>query len=74
MPGAEPPPSLGPELQAIVGLLESARAIIPPELQQQFAQVLRELLLAIRALIDWYLDRIDRRPRERADVQDIPID
>jgi hypothetical protein len=74
VPGAEPPPTLGYELQAIVALLESAKSLIPPELQQQFAQVLRELLLAIRALIDWYLDRIDRRPRERADVQDIPID
>ncbi len=74
VPGAEPPPALGAELQAIVALLESAKALIPPELQQQFAQVVRELLLAMRALIDWYLDRIDRRPRERADVQDIPID
>jgi hypothetical protein len=74
VPGAGPPPTLGNELQAIVALLESARALIPPELQQQFAQVLRELLLAIRALIDWYLDRIDRRPRGRAEVEDIPID
>lgn len=74
VPGAGPPPTLGNELQGIVALLESARSLIPPELQQQFAQVLRELLLAIRALIDWYLDRIDRRPRGKAEVEDIPID
>jgi len=74
VPGAEPPPTLGNELQAIAALLESAKSLIPPELQQQFAQVLRELLLAIRALIDWYLDRIDRRPRSKAEVEDIPID
>ena len=37
------------------------------------AAALKEVLLAIRALIDWYLERIERRRAEPADVEDIPI-
>ena len=51
------------ELQAVVGLLASLRDAIPPELSQQLAEAVRELLLAVRALIDWYIDRIERLPR-----------
>ena len=54
------------------------RGAIPAELSAQLAEALRELLLAIRALIDWYLDRLEREPRSPVDgsdrVQDIPID
>ena len=63
-----------PELQAIVGLLESVRGSIPAELSQQLAEAVRELLLAIRALIDWYLDRIERPPSKPVQVEDIPLD
>jgi hypothetical protein len=31
------------------------------------------VLLTLRALIDWYLERLDRGDR-RPEVQDIPID
>jgi hypothetical protein len=34
---------------------------------------LREVLLALRALIDWYLERTERRRADPADVEDIPI-
>jgi hypothetical protein len=34
---------------------------------------LREALLTLRSLIDWYLERIDRAPRDPK-VEDIPID
>ena len=34
---------------------------------------LRELLLALRALIDWYLERLERRREQSVEVQDIPI-
>ena len=63
-----------PELQAIVALLESARGSIPAELSQQLAEAVRELLMAIRALIDWYLDRLERPPTKPVEVQDIPIE
>jgi hypothetical protein len=35
--------------------------------------VVREFLLTLRSLIDWYLERLDRAPREPR-VEDIPID
>lgn len=57
-------------------LLEALRAVrdrIPPDLQRRLGEALRELLLALRALIDWYLERTERRRREPAEVQDIPI-
>ena len=36
-------------------------------------RVLREALLTLRALIDWYLERLDR-PRREPEVENIPID
>ncbi len=61
------------ELQVVVGLLEALRSAMPAELSQQVAEAVRELLLAVRALVDWYLERLERSPPERT-VQDIPID
>lgn len=65
-----------PNVQALATLLETARSLapeVPRELGQQLASALRELLLALRALIDWYLARSERRAPEPAEVQDIPI-
>jgi hypothetical protein len=57
----------------LLQLVHALRDLIPPELQRRLAAAIRELLLALRALIDWYLDRFEQRRREPADVQDIPI-
>jgi hypothetical protein len=35
--------------------------------------VIREFLVTLRALIDWYLERLDQSPPE-PEVEDIPID
>lgn len=61
------------DLELLANLVQSLRDLIPAELQRRLAEALRELLLALRALIDWYLERVDQRRREPADVQDIPI-
>jgi hypothetical protein len=64
------------ELALALKLLEGVRDLVPAELSQQLAEAVRELLLAIRALIDWYLDRLERLPRtgdSGGDVEDIPI-
>jgi hypothetical protein len=53
--------------------MQSLRDLVPPELQRRLAEALRELLLAVRALIDWYLDRLERGPPAPVEVQDIPI-
>jgi hypothetical protein len=41
--------------------------------QRRLAEAVREVLLAIRALIDWYLERLDPTRAETPQVQDIPI-
>lgn len=61
------------DLELLSQILGSLRELIPPELQRRLADALRELLMAIRALIDWYLERAERHRAEPADVQDIPI-
>jgi hypothetical protein len=61
------------DIDVLAHFLRSVRELIPPELQRRLAEALRELLLALRALIDWYLERIERRRAEPVQVQDIPI-
>jgi hypothetical protein len=64
---------LGNDADLLLGLLVSLRDRIPPELQRRLAEAVREVLLALRALIDWYLERTERRAAKPAEVQDIPI-
>ena len=62
-----------PDLDPLVALVQAMRDLIPPELQHRLIAALRELLLALRALIDWYLERLERRREQGVEVQDIPI-
>ena len=62
------------DLQALAGLLDAARTSLPPELARQLAEATREMLLALRALIDWWIARLEREPDQPVEVQDIPID
>ena len=63
----------GTETDVLVGLVGALRDRIPPELQQRIADAVREVLLALRALIDWYLERPGRGASEATEVTDIPI-
>jgi hypothetical protein len=70
VPPRRPPlPDLAPLLQ----LLDALRRLIPPELQEQFNALQRELLLTVRGLIDWQLERLDAGKPE-TQVEDIPIE
>jgi hypothetical protein len=84
-PAAEIPPSgwdgprgdaSAPDLRALLALLDALREAVPAELSRQLAAALRELLLALRAVIDWYIERLgdpaDRR--SGVEVEDIPLD
>jgi hypothetical protein len=73
VPGADERPGLGRDLELLLQLLRSFRDLIPPELQQRLAEALRELLVALRAVIDSYLERVEQRRAAPAEVQDIPI-
>jgi hypothetical protein len=61
------------EFELLAQLIQVLRELIPAELERRLAAALRELLLAVRALIDWYIDRLERRPAEPTEIQDIPI-
>jgi hypothetical protein len=72
----EPAPQRGPgvELDTLVQALQAVRELIPAEVMERIAAAIREVLLALRALLDFYLERLDRRGPEPAEVQDIPIE
>ena len=63
----------GADTDLLLGLVAVLRDRIPPDLQQRLAEAIREVLLALRALIDWYLERSERNRSSPAEVQDIPI-
>lgn len=66
------------ELQALIALVEALRDLVPEELKDQVRDVLRQLLVLVRGLIDWWVERMDG-PRPPAaspgpPVEEIPID
>ena len=73
VPGAGATDQSARELQALVGLIDVVRGLVPRELADQLADLVRELLLLVRALIDWYLERLELRRRPQVEVEDIPI-
>ena len=63
-----------PDLAALLALLDPP-ASRPPGALAPARRALRELLLAVRALIDWYIERLGSRARRRpGEVEDIPMD
>jgi hypothetical protein len=72
--GSPPPRRPGtPDLSPLFVLLDAVVRAVPRELREQFVALVREVLLTLRALIDWYLDRLDAKRRE-PHVEDIPIE
>jgi hypothetical protein len=72
VPGGRPE-SAWPDLSQLTALVEGLRGAVPPELARQLADALRELLLALRAVLDWYIARLEP-PEPPNDVQDIPVE
>ena len=74
---AQPPPPRGAapgiDPTALFVLIDGLRRAVPRELEGQLTNLIREFLLTLRSLIDWYLERLDRPAREPR-VEDIPID
>jgi predicted xylose isomerase-like sugar epimerase len=65
--------TVGSELDALISAVRSLRDLVPPEVMQRLAEALKEVLTAIRSLIDYYVERLER-PREKpAEIKDIPI-
>ena len=80
-PDAGPPPpgasahrpASGPDLSTLFVLLDTLRHAAQAELQERTTALIREVLLTLRSLIDWYLERLDG-PAEKPRVEDIRID
>jgi hypothetical protein len=76
-PAREGEPSAHDELAALLALLQALRDLVPAELQHQVTEVIRQVLLLVRALIDHLIDRLESdRPPEgerEPEVEDIPI-
>jgi hypothetical protein len=71
--GAPPEQNAFPDLSALLGLVEGLRGQLPPELARGLADALRELLLALRAVLDYTIERLDQPPPREREVEDIPI-
>lgn len=72
------------EVHALAELVRTLRELVPTELRGQVTEILRQLLLLVRAIIDWWVDRLEletpagTRPaapaaRPAPHVEDIPI-
>ncbi len=61
------------DLQALAATFGTLGELIPPELREQLAEVLRQLLLLLRAVIDWLVERLPRERGAEPVVQDIPV-
>jgi hypothetical protein len=69
--GAEP--GLADELQQLVAVVASLRELVPPELQQQVTDLIRQVLILVRAILDRWIDRLEPGRGSEPDVEDIPI-
>ena len=62
------------ELEALVRMLSMLRDVVPPELRAQLAELVRQLLLFVRAVLDWWIERMAEGPKgDDPPVEDIPI-
>ena len=68
-----PPPNAFPDLGALIAFVDSLRGQLPPELARQLADSLRQLLIALRTVLDYAIDRLDEPPAPEREVEDIPI-
>ncbi len=76
------PPATGDataELHALLGLLDTARALLGEELWGRLVELCRALLLAVRALLDGWIARLDAGPPAAPaapppTVQDVPVE
>jgi hypothetical protein len=50
------------------------RATMPPEFQEHWHAWQREALLAVRSLLDHYIEHVESEQRSAVPVEDIPVE
>jgi hypothetical protein len=50
------------EVHALTELVRALRELVPTEFRGQVTEILRQLLLLVRAIIDWWVDRLEIDP------------
>ncbi len=68
----DPGPTTG-TLDELAALVRMVRALVPDELARELGELARELLLLMRALIDWLVGRLEGERARPVEVTDIPI-
>src|SRR3954451_4435005 len=61
------------DLAALVALVQALRDLVPPELQQQVTELIRQVLVLLRALLDRCIERLEPGRGAEPAVEDIPI-
>jgi hypothetical protein len=73
-PGAgDGAPGLDTDLAALAAAVAALRELVPPELQHQVADLIRQVLLLIRAILDRWIERLEGERGGEPEVEDIPI-
>ncbi len=70
---AEEREALRDDLQALLATVGQIGELIPAEVREQLVEVLRQILLLLRAVIDWLVDRLAPAPGAEPVVRDIPV-
>lgn len=73
--GWESPHEPPPDIDALGQLARALLEVMPPDLQARIVDAIREVLKALRALLEWWIDRLERRGAngQAAEVRDIPV-
>lgn len=61
------------DVASLAATLGTLAELVPEELRAQLAEVLRQVLLLVRALIDWLVERLPQARGAAPVVQDIPL-
>jgi hypothetical protein len=73
VPGATA--SADTELRALVALVETLRGVLPAALQAQLTEVIRQVLILVRSVLDWWIERMAPLPGPGGppEVEDIEV-
>jgi hypothetical protein len=63
----------GVDADALAQVIEQLLSLVPGELRARLTEAVRQLLEALRALIDWCVSRLEHRTSGEVEVRDIPI-